>query len=287
MSELWDRYYELNFQSGLQITADDLDVEFTVENDTASKAGQAEITIYNLSDSSKQKIKKGDVVQLKAGYRDDYGTIFYGTIDKIWVEKDGADVKTVIQASDSMKQLWQSGYVVRKYSKGTPVANIVRDMFSVAGVPVGKIEDPGITLQKDMVFRGSPKRIVETCLNIINGNIAKSWGNIPPDVALQRLNQDGWTAYVKNNMGYLVRGDFKDREAIVLSSETGLIEVTPEESEDADVDYHVRCLLCWKASQGSIIKLESIKVSGVFAVREYKHVCRGEDYYSELGVKAI
>ena len=286
MSEKWLRWVEVQIGS-LLITIDDLDIEFTVENNTDNKAGQAEIAIYNLSDSSKSKIKKGEIIQLKAGYRDDYGIIFYGTIDKKWDEREGADVKTVIQASDSTKQLWQSGYVVKKYPKGTSVANIVRDMFSMAGVPVGKIEDPGVVLQKDMIFKGSPKRIVETCLNIINGNIAKGWGNVPPDVAIQRLNQDGWTAYVKNNMGYLVKKSFKDVEAIVLSSETGLMEVIPEESEDAKIDYRIRCLLCWKASQDSIIKLESIKASGVFVVKEYKHVCRMDDYYSELGVKAL
>jgi len=286
LSEKWLRWVEVQIGS-LLITIDDLDIEFTVENNTDNKAGQAEIAIYNLSDSSKSKIKKGEIIQLKAGYRDDYGIIFYGTIDKKWDEREGADVKTVIQASDSTKQLWQSGYVVKKYPKGTSVANIVRDMFSMAGVPVGKIEDPGVVLQKDMIFKGSPKRIVETCLNIINGNIAKGWGNVPPDVAIQRLNQDGWTAYVKNNMGYLVKKSFKDVEAIVLSSETGLMEVIPEESEDAKIDYRIRCLLCWKASQDSIIKLESIKASGVFVVKEYKHVCRMDDYYSELGVKAL
>ena len=285
--EKWLRYVELQLSSGLFITSDDLDIEFTVENDTDNKAGQAEIAIYNLSASSKSKIKKGEIIQLKAGYRDDYGIIFYGTIDKKWDEREGADVKTVIQASDSTKQLWQSGYVVKKYPKGTPVANIVRDMFSMAGVPVGKIEDPGVVLQKDMIFKGSPKRIVETCLNIINGNIAKGWGNVPPDVALQRLNQDGWTAYVKNNMGYLVKKSFKDVEVIVLSSETGLMEVIPEESEDAKIDYRIRCLLCWNAGQDSVIKLESIKASGVFVVKEYKHVCRMDAYYSELGVKAL
>ncbi len=284
--EKWLRWVEVQIGS-LLITIDDLDIEFVVENDTDNKAGQAEIAIYNLSDSSKSKIKNGEIIQLKAGYRDDYGIIFYGTIDKKWDEWEGVDVKTVIQASDSTKKLWQSSYVVKKYPKGTSVANIVRDMFSMAGVPIGKIEDPGVVLQKDMIFKGSPKRIVETCLNIINGNIAKGWGNVPPDVALQRLNQDGWTAYVKNNMGYLVKKSFKDVEAIVLSSETGLMEVIPEEGEDAKINYRIRCLLCWKASQDSIIKLESIKASGVFKVVEYKHVCRGEEYYSELGVKAV
>jgi hypothetical protein len=48
---------------------------------------------------SKAKIKKYTPIQLKAGYKDDYGIIFYGTVDEVWDEWQRGDVKTVVQAS--------------------------------------------------------------------------------------------------------------------------------------------------------------------------------------------
>jgi len=101
--EFWNRMIELQVGSTV-ITLDDLDIEFVIENDDESKAGTAEIAIYNLG-KSKSAFKKDELVQLKAGYKDDYGIIFYGKIDKVWDEKDGADIKTVVQASDMTKQL--------------------------------------------------------------------------------------------------------------------------------------------------------------------------------------
>ncbi len=281
MSELFDRYYELQI-GDLLITIDDLDIEFTVENDTNNQSGTAEITIFNLSDSSKAKIKKDTPIQLKAGYKDDYGIIFYGTVDKVWDEWQQGDVKTVVQALDATKQLFRGSYMVRTYPAGMPVATIVKDVFSAAGVPVGLIEDPGITLTKTMTFEGSPYQILQTCIGLANGEIVKQ-RQVSPDLLLL----ESWTAYVKNNMGYFVRREYKEVEAVVLSSETGLMEVTPQESEDSTIDYRVRCLLQWKASQDSIIKLESIRVSGLFKVVEFKHVCKRDEFYSELGVKAV
>lgn len=273
--ELFDRYYELQVGSML-ITIDDLDIEFHIEGGNKENANKAEITVYNMSDASKARIKKGEAVQLKAGYRKDYGIIFFGTIDRVWDEREGADVKTVITALDETKSLFESGIIIKKYPKGTQVTTVVKDMFAVAGIPVGKIDDPGVVLQRDYIFDKTAYENLRTCLGIVNGEIVKK--GIAPD---------GWTFYVKNNMGYFVRRDYSDVEAIVLSSETGLMEVMDQESEDSAIDYKVKSLLQWKASTDSIIRLESIRVNGTFKVVEYSHVCKGEEYYSELGVKAI
>lgn len=281
MVELFDRYYALQI-SDLLITIDDLDIEFHVEGGNKENANKTEIAIYNLSDMSKAKIKKDERIQLKAGYRNDYGIIFYGIIDRVWDERDGGDVKTVITALDETKSLFESGIIIKKYPEGTSVTTVVKDMFSAAGIPVGKVEDPGVTLPKDYVFDKTAYENIRTCIGFANGELVKQ-NTIPLDLLLEV----GWTAYIKNNMGYFVRKQFQDVEAIILSSETGLIEVMEQESEDSAIDYKVKSLLQWKASTDSIIKLESIRVKGTFKVAEYSHVCKGEEYYSELGVKAV
>ncbi len=283
MSELFRRYYELQINR-LLITSDDLDVEFKIENNIEKTAGQAEIAIYNLSDDSKSKIEKSKVIQLKAGYKGDYGIVFYGKIDRVWDEQEEGDVKTVIQASDMTKMLFESGYTVKMYPKGTKIEDIIKEMFEMAGVPVGKIDSPGITLNTDRVFRGSPHQIIEKCVALTNGELARSSGLFEGFLRQQyRL----WTAYVKNNMGYFVRKDYQESEAIVLSSETGLMEVSKSEDENETIDYLIRALFNWKISQNSLIQLLSMKTSGVFKVVEFKHVCKGDDYYTECGVKAI
>jgi len=289
LSEFWERYVELQVGSTV-ITLDDLDIEFTVENDDESKAGQAEIAIYNLG-SSRSAFKKDELVQLKAGYKDDYGIIFYGKIDKVWNEKDGADVKTVLQASDMTKQLFMAKPICKKYPKGTPVATIVRDIFAEAGIPVGKIEDPGITLPKDMVFGGKTTStphtvLVEEVLPLVNGYNIKG---IQLDGSLERIGEvtDLYTCFVgQDGMGYFVKRTY-NAEAIVLDSESGLMEVQDVSEEGKTSAYRVRCLFNWKIRQGTLVKINSITVSGNFKVTKFKHVCKSEEYYTEVEVAPL
>jgi len=297
LPDFFDRYVELQVGSTL-ITLDDLDIEFVVENDDESKAGQAEITVYNLG-KSKSAFKKDELVQLKAGYRSDYGIIFYGKIDKVWDEKDGADVKTIVQASDLTKQLYQGGYIVKKYPKRTSVIDIVKEMFSLAGIPIGKIDDPGITLGKDMVFQGSPKQVLEDCQDLVNGEIMKKCPVKLKDIAeaaignraklaLERQSyaiMNCYKHYIRQyGMAYFVKGNVKDPTAIVLDSESGLMEVQDISEEGKTSAYKVRCLLNWKIRQNAIVQINSLNVSGTFKVTKFKHVCRREDYYTEAEV---
>ncbi|ADB58530.1 hypothetical protein [Archaeoglobus profundus] len=289
MPEFWDRMVELQVGSTV-ITLDDLDIEFVIENDDESKAGTAEIAVYNLG-QSKSAFKKDELVQLKAGYKDDYGIVFYGKIDKVWDERDGADVKTVLQASDMTKQLFMAKPICKKYPKGTSIADIVKDLFAEAGIPVGKIEDPGITLEKDMVFGGTttstPHAILtEQILPLVNGNKIKG---LQLDGALARIGEisDLYTVFVgQDGMGYFVKRNY-NAEAIVLDSESGLMEVQDVSEEGKKSAYKVRCIFNWRIRQGTLVQINSITVSGNFKVTKFKHVCRGEEYYTEAEVSPL
>lgn len=294
--EKWLRYIELQVGSTL-VTSDDLDIEFTVENDDKNSAGQAEIAVYNLG-QSKSAFKKDELIQLKAGYRDDYGTIFYGKIDKVWDEKEGADLKTVVQASDLTKQLFMAKPICKKYPKGTPITKIVQDLFSEAGIPVGKIEDPDIVLEKDMVFGGkttsTPYAVLnEEVLPLVNGTILKELTiskGIVLDGALARLGEmaELYTCYVgQDGMGYFVKKSFKDQTVIVLDSESGLMEIQDVSEEGKTSAYKVRCLFNWKIRQNTIVQINSLNVSGNFKVTKFKHVYRGEEYYTECEVAPL
>lgn len=290
MSEFFDRYVELQVGSTV-ITLDDLDIEFVTENDDESKAGTAEIAVYNLG-QSKSAFKKDELVQLKAGYKDDYGIVFYGKIDKVWDEKDGADVKTIVQASDMMKQLFMAKPICKKYPKDTSIKRIIQDLFSEAGIPIGKIDDPGIVLEKDMVFGGkttsTPHNVlIEEILPLVNGSIIKG---SQLDGALAKLNENTelYKCYVgQDGMGYFVKGNFKDQTVIVLDSESGLMEVQDISEEGKTSAYRVRCLFNWKIRQNAIVQIDSITVSGTFKVTKFKHVCRGEEYYTEAEVSPL
>ncbi|MEM2726666.1 MAG: hypothetical protein QXV61_00205 [Archaeoglobaceae archaeon] len=268
MSEFWDRYVEVQIGSKI-FSLEDYDIEFEIENSDSEEAGLAEIAVWNLGES-KDVFKVDEFVQLKAGYKNDYGVIFLGKIDKVVQERNKADIKTVAKCSDFTKELFRKK-IYKVYSEGTSIKAIVSDLLAEAGIPVGKIEDPGINIEKKTVFGGKTN---STIFNVISEEI------------LPLVNGEGkqFKFYVgTDGLGYFVKEDYRGNEVIVLDSESGLIEVR-DKSDEEEQKYAVRCLLNWKIKQDMIVKIDSFVVSGNFKVSRLKHVCRSEDYYTELEV---
>jgi len=277
MTEVWGRYVELQIGSEV-FTNSDFDISFSIENTTGSEAGSAEISIYNLADTTKVKIVKDTVIQLKAGYESSgYGIIFVGKIDKTHDKIEGADVETVIEALDAMKDLLK-GESTRKFSaKGTSVSTIIEELFTEAGIAIGTIEDCGVVLDNIFMEVGTPYAIAERYTQYVNGELKKATGK-----------EGTWRIYVRNNTGFFVEGATKlTVEAVVLSSETGLMEAVEDKDEEAGIELRVKTLLQWKIAVDSIVALKSKYATGTYKVIEYKHIGNDNSYYTEAGLGAI
>ena len=277
MVELWARYIELQIGSTV-FSNSDFDIGFKVENTTGSEAGSAEITIYNLVDTTKTKIKKDEPIQLKAGYESSgYGIIFLGKIDKVYDKTEGADIKTTIEALDAMIDLLK-GEHIRKFSpEGTSVSTIIGELFDEAEVAIGTIENCEVVLDTIFMEEGTPYAIAERYAEFVNGEIKKATGE-----------EGTWRIYVRNNTGFFVESATKlTVEAIVLSSETGLMEAVEDKDEEADISIRIKSLLQWQIAVDSILQLESKQATGAYKVKEYKHIARGDSYYTEAKLGAI
>jgi len=278
MTSIWGRYVELQIGSEIY-TNDNFDIEFNIENTTGAEAGTAEIAIYNLADVTKTKIKKDEPIQLKAGYESSgYGIIFIGKIDKNYDKIEGADVKTVIEALDAMKDLLKGESIVKYSPKGTSISTIIEELFGEAEVAIGTIADPGITLENDRTEEGTPYAIAQRYVEYANGEIKKATGE----------EGSTWRIYVRNNTGFFVEGATKlIVEAVVLSSKTGLMEAVEDKDEEAEIELRVKTLLQWKIAVDSIVSLESKLATGTYKVIEYKHIGNDNSYYTEAGLGAI
>ena len=88
MTSFWKRYTKLQIGSKV-ITSDDLDIYFKVAVSTDNEGDTAEITVFNLSNTTKETLEPDLPVNLQAGYEDDYGSVFLG---KIKIENYLADI---------------------------------------------------------------------------------------------------------------------------------------------------------------------------------------------------
>lgn len=269
MQQFWNRYIELNI-ADIVITNDDLDIEFNEKNSTGDEAGSANIRVYNLADTTRQKLQRGAIVIIKAGYQEDFGTIFSGTIKEVEDVPDGADIATDIFCNDETTNALSTKPKTR-YPKGATYESIVQSLFINANIPVGRIEDTNLTI--DAEWTTGPDMTVFMALERIKADVKEKAGIT-------------YNSYIKKGAGYFVREESRYEEIYILTPETGLIDVQKVDNEDDDVDYNIKTLMIWKITQDSLLDIDSIKVKGEFRVVDYEKIAGDEDYFVQMEVKA-
>ena len=189
-----------------------LQIAFNVEKGISSTANTAEIEIWNLSESSRNALgKELDEVTLEAGYwpiggSDNTGVIFKGNIRDVEHRRDGADIITKFSNGDGDKGT-RNATVSKSYPKDTKVETVVEDAqkeLEKNGVARGEWKFP-----KDMKAFVRPYAMV--------GSVRREM-----DI-LSRGKGFYWS--IQNGVTEIIPGDGFIGGIILLSSETGLVDV--------------------------------------------------------------
>lgn len=247
----------------------ELDCEFDIPFDDDTEADEAEILVYNLSDTTVQNIKTGEQITVTAGYGSDTGIIFSGYISKPKTYYSGVDRITEIHAIDSNERKGREIESI-SYAGGTPASRILQDLVGMVGLPVAVFAP-----KRDHVYKD--KATVEGGLM---ENIRKY------------AKVCGVSAYICKGQIYVrpvVDGDGLD---FTLSADTGLLELSEFEEESTAEDfidtvhgYEITMLLQHRVTTASLIKVNSKNVSGSYRVREGSHTYDGTNFLTK--VKAV
>lgn len=247
----------------------ELDCEFEIPFDDDTEADEAEILVYNLSDTTVQNIKTGERITVTAGYGSDTGIIFSGYISKPKTYYSGVDRITEIHAIDSSERKEREIQSI-SYAGGTLASRILRDLVGMAGFPVAVFAP-----KRDHVYKD--KATIEGGLM---ENIRKY------------AKVCGVSAYICKGQIYVrpvIDGDGLD---FTLSASTGLLELSEFEEESTTEDftdtvhgYEITMLLQHRVTTASLIKVNSKNVSGSYRVREGRHTYDGTNFLTK--VKAV
>lgn len=251
------------------ITANDLDMEFDVEFDDDTETNESEITVYNLSDTTIQNIKKGEKLTLTAGYKEDTGIILSGFISQVKTSFDDLDKVTTIKVVDS------AGGAEREikdlaFAKGVSASKVLRKLIEMTKLPLAVF-----SIQRDFVYKDG--------LTINDGLM---------ETIKKQAKVCGVSAYVNKGQVYVQPLSKGEDVNFSLTVDTGLIslsefeeEITAEKFTDAVKGYEITMLLQHRISTGSILNIQSKNVSGRYRVREGQHTYDGSDFLTK--VKAI
>lgn len=293
MSNLYKR--KTTFLVGGREITDPLTIKFSVPFGDNDKVDTIDIQVYNLKDETINSISINQVAILSAGYVDDNGVIFSGTLKKKETKWEGLDKITTFKCIDCTLDYTQ-GVIKRTYGRNTPASLILRELARDAGLAIGDIDLP-----VDFIYRSG---------KALNGKIKFLVSEIAKDCKA-KLHINKGRMYVRNQ----AKGD---KLGLEISKETGLIDEPEEIEEEVKTEnkqekneksdkksdgkksvskpvkkklkgYKIKMLLNHKITTDVIIKLTSRKVSGVFRVSkgEHKGDTSGTEYYTEVEVVPI
>jgi len=257
--------------SGMTFTNDNLEIRFTVLFDDDPKPNVSTVEIYNLSNDTIHRIKRGETCTIEAGYRGDYGVIASGKVTSVMTRREGVDkitTITVMEGDDySRVKVDKKNSTDKKslkitFKKGTKASVIIKRLCSVLGIKLAYMKLP-----KDVVYKNG---------YTVTGLILNTLEEIVKDC--------GASMYYRR--GQMVIRSIKEGtdERFILKEDTGLIE-SPEPFEEENIKgYKVKCLLQHRITTASIIEIQSKTAKGKYRARKGEHRADGNDFVTEFEV---
>ncbi len=246
----------------------DLRVSFRVARTSKSKPNKSEISIYNLSESSRALLKKLARVRLVAGYAGNASMIFAGQIDFVQSRREGADLVSTITAADG-RTAWNS-FATKSYAGGVRYADVVRDLATAMGIaaPLTSLAAVTGTSRGGVALYGYAHRE----LDLLMADLGLEWSI--QDGVLQVVNPASATT----------------AKAVVLSPSSGLLGA-PELSEPKHGrrTLRARSLLQPTLTPGRRVVVESKLHSGDFRVDRVDHSgdSHGGEFVSDCYLSAV
>jgi hypothetical protein len=264
---------------GIDVTG--LRVTFKVAKTSSSEPNTATVTIYNLAEGSRGRIKaKDQAVIVKAGYVDLVEQVCAGVIKRVVHRREGQDIATEMELKDGGQDLLEPEFR-RSYKSGTSRRRIVEDILStMPHTSKGRINASGVSGSI------SGKLSFSTTSKLALDRISKAWDfewNIQ-DGAIQILDPDGTVEPVEL--------------ALKIGPSSGLIgspartgqegrKTSKSKKRKEQPGAKFQTLLMPSIRPGRYVLLESEFISGAFKVQSVELV--GDTHGSEWGndVEAI
>lgn len=290
MSELYlfDRVASVEFgpEGSLGTRIEDLRISFHIKKVSTPEGNDAKITISNLSENTRSKVKIDQVVVLRAGYREAFGEedLFAGYIHNVNNLIETPNIHTIIESKDGSKKL-EDAKVSLSYSSGVSVRDILKDITSKTGIPLkidlDLINMDNFSFSQGVSFVGEIKHL----LNYLCSSANLEWSFQGNKLKIQNKRESDLT------------------EAVVISPDTGLIG-SPErvldiegnrgkkkKKEEPIPGWKIKCLLSPKIEPGGAVQVYSREIpqGSTFKVYEVEHIgdTHGADWVSNIKVQEL
>lgn len=246
-----------------------LRITFKIERDDKPQPNNLELTITNLSASSRAKLEeKGQRVVLNAGYADQVAQLYSGDLHQFSSRKIGTDWVTRILAGDGARA-FQHARVNTSYAPGIKVADVVKGTIRALQT------DPGTALQKAQELSGE----------FASGYVQASKASTELTTLLEPY---GWGWSIQDGrIELLAPGEVLPGDGPLLSPDTGLIgspELADPDKKGGRPTIKARSLLQPVLKPGQRFEIRSRAQSGFFKAIKVTHSgdTAGGDWFTDV-----
>lgn len=217
---------------------------FSTSAQDVESPANAEIRLYNLSDSTIQLVRtEFDTVTLQAGYDANYGVIFRGTIKQFRTGRETPTDRYLDLLAADGDLAYNFATISKTLAAGWTHVQAMKEAanaMAAKGVSLGYIDEGGllggtVPNPRGKVLFGLPRVIMRQSAASVNA----SWS-----IENGRVNVVPLESY-------------KPGEVVVLNAQTGLIGL-PEQTVDG---VRVRCLLNPRITTGSLVQIDNRSVN--------------------------
>lgn len=254
---------------GVKFEDGDIDLEFEVPFNDDLEADEAEILIYNLTNSTIKHIKYNHGVTIKAGYGNDLGVIFKGRVSKKKTYWEGQDKVTKVFALDS-DDLEEKEIAEIAFSENTSASTILKTLLGKTNLSVAVFEP-----RKDYVYEDS---------TTVSGGLLDNIRKYSEVCGVSTFINKGkiYSQYIKNG----------DTIGFTLSEDTGLIGSPEAGVEERETDsgtetvnfLEVEMLLQHRVTTAVQVKVNSRQYNITGRVIEGTHSYSGTDFKTKAKI---
>ena len=237
MSDVFDRRWSLAVD-GVQVVepmADSLKCTFDIVHEFGGVIAYSVINIYNLSKQTvSQHLKKGSLLIFSAGYADNLGQVFNGTIVNVNTVRDDTNLITKITCTSGNKSRTKNVIASKTFAANTKPIGVIKYCVSQLGYAIS-IRDSDFSSEQSTT---SPYAVFGDGIELLN--------------SLSYTYKFDWTIEA-DTIVIIKKKSFRDGATILVSRETGM-EDRPEYSE---VGYVVKVRLNPKLRIGGRVDIQS------------------------------
>lgn len=268
-------------------------ITFDIKKDTTSFANQAAISIFNLNDEDREKLKnvlhqnneleqKGEPVLpllLYAGYADNIGyeLMFNGNMTAV-IDKDTAtEIETQISSGDGAVPL-RNTFINLSFAAGVSMTSIVKQLSDELKMDISTASDyltQNIDFANGFSFTGKAK----DCMDRV-------------------IKSSGLTWHIEKGQIVIIPNDKHTTDEIILLDKTSGLIGSPEKVIDSGTNFinpgdydgwNVKSLLRPEINPGRRVKIVSRTANTIMTVRtiEHKGDSWGGDWFTNIEVRKL